>query len=78
MEFCSTQLMGYGSRLHACQQFPRVDVGEELNMAAMLIFEWVTLRDYEAAKERATDEVVERFSRGNTLARTVLRWKKQN
>ena len=32
------------------------------------IFEWVTLRDYEAAKERATDEVVERFSRGNTLA----------
>ncbi len=32
------------------------------------IYEWVTLRDYEAAKERATDEVVERLSRGNTLA----------
>lgn len=32
------------------------------------IYEWVTLRDYDAAKERATDEVVERLSRGNTLA----------
>ena len=32
------------------------------------IYEWVTLRDYEAAKERATEEVVGRFSRGNTLA----------
>ena len=32
------------------------------------IYEWVTLRDYKATKERATDEVVERFSRGNTLA----------
>jgi len=28
----------------------------------------MTLKDYESAKERATDEVVERFSRGNTLA----------
>jgi hypothetical protein len=32
------------------------------------IYEWLTLRDYEAAKERATDEVVERLTRGNTLA----------
>jgi hypothetical protein len=32
------------------------------------VYDWVTLRDYEAAKERATDEVVERLSRGNTLA----------
>jgi hypothetical protein len=32
------------------------------------LYEWVTLRDYEMAKELATDEVVERLSRGNTLA----------
>ena len=32
------------------------------------VWDWVTLRDYDAAKERATDEIVERLSRGNTLA----------
>lgn len=32
------------------------------------IYDWVTLRDYENAKERATDDIVERISRGNTLA----------
>jgi hypothetical protein len=32
------------------------------------LYEWVTLRDYEAAKEHATNEVAERFSRGNTLS----------
>jgi hypothetical protein len=32
------------------------------------VYDWVTLRDYENAKERATDEIVERISRGNTLA----------
>jgi hypothetical protein len=31
-------------------------------------YDWLTLRDYEEAKERATDQVVERLSRGNTLA----------
>lgn len=31
-------------------------------------YNWLTLRDYEAAKEQATDQVVERLSRGNTLA----------
>jgi hypothetical protein len=30
--------------------------------------DWVTLKDYDNARERATDEIVERLSRGNTLA----------
>jgi hypothetical protein len=37
-------------------------------MSVRAVYDWVTLRDYEAAKERATDEIVERISRGNTLA----------
>jgi hypothetical protein len=32
------------------------------------IYDWVTLKDYERAKEHATNQVVERISRGNTLA----------
>jgi hypothetical protein len=32
------------------------------------IYDWLTLRDYHAAKEQATNDVVERLSRGNTLA----------
>lgn len=37
-------------------------------MNVRAVYDWVTLRDYDLAKERATDEVVGRFSRGNTLA----------
>jgi hypothetical protein len=37
-------------------------------MNVRAVYDWVTMRDYDLAKERATDEVVERFSRGNTLA----------
>jgi hypothetical protein len=35
---------------------------------ARTVIDWVTLKDYDTAKERATDEIVERLSRGNTLA----------
>jgi len=37
-------------------------------MSIQTIYDWVTLRDYQQAKERATDQVVERLTRGNTLA----------
>jgi hypothetical protein len=30
------------------------------------IIDWLTLADYEAAKERATEQIVARFARGNT------------
>jgi hypothetical protein len=36
--------------------------------AAISLYDWLTFRDYEAAKEGATNRVVERLSRGNTLA----------
>lgn len=28
-------------------------------------YDWVTLADYEQAKERATDEIIARYARGN-------------
>jgi len=30
------------------------------------LYEWLTLKDYEKAKKRATAQIVSRFSRGNT------------
>ncbi len=30
------------------------------------LYEWLTLADYEAAKVRVTEQIVARFSRGNT------------
>ena len=30
------------------------------------IYDWLTLADYKAAKERATAQIVARFARGNT------------
>jgi len=35
-------------------------------MVLKSFFQWITLRDYDVAKDQATEAVVKRFSRGNT------------
>ena len=37
-------------------------------MVLSRLFAWLRLEDYTAAKEKATDDVVSRYSRRNTLA----------
>jgi hypothetical protein len=37
-------------------------------MAIRALCDWVTLRDYDRAKDRAAEEIEQQISRGNTLA----------
>lgn len=45
-----------------------VNRGRSEKMMLRKLFNWVTLTDYEIAKEEATELVVKRFSRGNVSA----------